>query len=68
MDEDTTRLLGNGLLVVGLLCFVRGTGMLTLGSPRPNGEVTDQHRFTILRNEYEEATQGTNTLDFEIVR
>lgn len=35
------------------------------GSPRPNGEVTDQHRFTILRSEYEDATEGKETLTFE---
>ncbi|SEO19891.1 hypothetical protein SAMN04487948_10138 [Halogranum amylolyticum] len=33
MNENTTRLLGNGLLVVGLLCFVGGAAMLALGSP-----------------------------------
>lgn len=36
------------------------------GAPRPNGEVTDQHRFTILREEYEEATRGKDVLDFEM--
>lgn len=44
----------------------RHEGLLRQHSPRPNGEVTDQHRFTILRSEYEEATQGKSTLDFEI--
>ncbi|WP_049920705.1 hypothetical protein [Haloferax sulfurifontis] len=33
MDEDTTHLIGNGLLVAGLLCFVGGAAMLALGSP-----------------------------------
>jgi RimJ/RimL family protein N-acetyltransferase len=33
-------------------------------SPRPDGTVTDQHRFSILREEYEAATEGTETLAF----
>lgn len=31
------------------------------GSPRPNGEVTDQHRYSISRSEYEEATSETES-------
>jgi ribosomal-protein-alanine N-acetyltransferase len=33
----------------------RHEGLLRQHSPRPSGEVTDQHRFTILRSEYEDA-------------
>jgi ribosomal-protein-alanine N-acetyltransferase len=40
-------------------------GLLRQHSSRPDGEVTDQHRFTILREEYEESTKEMNTLDFE---
>ena len=36
------------------------------GSPRPTGEITDQHRFTILRDEYKEATQAEDVLNFEM--
>lgn len=36
------------------------------GAPRPSGEVTDQHRFSIVRSEYERATQGHDTLAFEM--
>jgi ribosomal-protein-alanine N-acetyltransferase len=42
-------------------------GLLRQHSPRPSGDVTDQHRFTILREEYEEATKEMDTLDFEII-
>lgn len=37
------------------------------GSPRPNGDVTDQHRYSISRDEYEEAKTGTESriLDLE---
>lgn len=34
------------------------------GAPRPSGEVTDQHRYSIVRSEYEQATQDEDTLDF----
>jgi len=44
----------------------RHEGRLRQHSPRPSGEVTDQHRFTILRSEYEDATRGMDTLDFDI--
>lgn len=44
----------------------RHEGLLRQHSPRPNGDVTDQHRFTILRDEYESATNETATLDFEM--
>jgi ribosomal-protein-alanine N-acetyltransferase len=44
----------------------RHEGLLRQHSSRPNGEVTDQHRFTILREEYEEATKEMETLEFEI--
>lgn len=30
------------------------------GAPRPDGEVTDQHRYSITRSEYREATTGTD--------
>ncbi|MFB6197563.1 MAG: GNAT family N-acetyltransferase [Halobacteriaceae archaeon] len=41
-------------------------GLLRQHSARPNGDVTDQHRFTILRDEYETATRDRNTLEFEM--
>ena len=41
-------------------------GLLRQHSPRPSGEVTDQHRFSIIRNEYEEATGGIDTLNFDV--
>jgi RimJ/RimL family protein N-acetyltransferase len=44
----------------------RHEGLLRQRSPRPDGEVTDQHRFTIVRSEYEDATNGMETLDFDI--
>lgn len=44
----------------------RHEGLLRQHSPRPNGEVTDQHRFTIMWGEYEDATKGMETLDFDI--
>lgn len=31
------------------------------GSPRPNGHVTDQHRYSISRSKYEEATSETES-------
>ena len=33
MNENTSRTLGNGLLIAGLLCFVGGAVMLVTGSP-----------------------------------
>lgn len=36
----------------------RHEGLLRQHSTRPNGEVTDQHRFTITRSEYEAAVDG----------
>lgn len=44
----------------------RHEGLLRQHSPRPDGSVTDQHRFTIVREEYEEATMKLETLDFDI--
>ena len=44
----------------------RYEGLLRQHSPRPNGDVTDQHRFSILRSEFEEATRDRKTLDFEL--
>lgn len=41
-------------------------GLLRQYSPRPNGNVTDQHRFSIVNREYENATSEMNTLDFKI--
>lgn len=41
-------------------------GLLRQYSSRPNGDVTDQHRFTILQSEYEDATADMNTLAFDI--
>ena len=43
----------------------RHEGCLRHHSSRPNGDVTDQHRFTILREEYEEATAEKETLTFQ---
>lgn len=43
----------------------RHEGLLRQHSPRPSGEVTDQHRFTILRSEYEGA--DVETMQFETV-
>lgn len=43
----------------------RHEGLLRQHSSRPDGAVTDQHRFTVLRSEYEDATEGTDTLDFD---
>lgn len=36
------------------------------GSPHPDGTVTDQHRFSITREEYARATGECATLEFEI--
>ncbi|WP_227380865.1 GNAT family N-acetyltransferase [Haladaptatus halobius] len=44
----------------------RHEGLLRQHSPRPNGEITDQHRFTILQSEYEDATECMDTLEFDI--
>lgn len=44
----------------------RHEGLLRQHSGRPNGDVTDQHRFTILREEYEAATDGMDTLAFDV--
>lgn len=44
----------------------RHEGLLRQHSRRPNGEVTDQHRFTILRSEYEDATTGMEPMDFDV--
>jgi ribosomal-protein-alanine N-acetyltransferase len=44
----------------------RHEGLLRQHSRRPNGDVTDQHRFTILRSEYERATEDDETLEFTI--
>lgn len=44
----------------------RHEGLLRQHSPRPDGSVTDQHRFSILRSEYESATAGRETLDFAV--
>ncbi len=44
----------------------RHEGVLRHHSSRPSGDVTDQHRFTILRDEYEAATRDQQTLQFEL--
>lgn len=41
-------------------------GVLRQHSARPSGTVTDQHRFTILRDEYEQETRATQTMQFDI--
>lgn len=43
----------------------RHEGLLRQHSLRPNGTVTDQHRFTIVESEYEDATKGRETLEFD---
>ncbi len=44
----------------------RHEGLLRGHSSRPGGEVTDQHRFSIVREEYEAATENTETLSFDV--
>ncbi|MFB6132676.1 MAG: GNAT family N-acetyltransferase [Halanaeroarchaeum sp.] len=44
----------------------RHEGCFRQHSARPCGEVTDQHRFTILREEYETATADRETMEMEI--
>lgn len=44
----------------------RHEGLLRHHSSRPSGDVTDQHRFTILRSEYEDATEDADTLTFDV--
>lgn len=36
------------------------------GSPRPNGAVPDQHRFSIVREEYDAATDHGNGVDVDL--
>lgn len=43
----------------------RHEGLLRQHSARPNGTVTDQHRFSILRNEYTTATEEMETMAFD---
>lgn len=42
----------------------RHEGLLRQHSSRPNGSVTDQHRFSITRAEYQETATQIDTLDF----
>jgi RimJ/RimL family protein N-acetyltransferase len=44
----------------------RNEGLLRQHSSRPNGSVTDQHRFSVLREEYERATEDVETMAFEV--
>ncbi len=44
----------------------RHEGRLRHHSARPDGSVTDQHRFSILREEYETATANMDTLAFDL--
>lgn len=44
----------------------RHEGLLRQHSPRPDGSVTDQHRFTITHAEYEETTTDRETMTFDI--
>ena len=46
----------------------RHEGLLRQHSPRPDGEVTDQHRFTITEREYRAATADRETLGFAVER
>jgi RimJ/RimL family protein N-acetyltransferase len=41
-------------------------GVLRQHSARPSGAVTDQHRFTILRDEYEQEMREMQTMQFDI--
>lgn len=41
-------------------------GLLRQHSARPNGVVTDQHRYSITRSEYEAATRDRDVLEFDI--
>ncbi|RRJ28028.1 GNAT family N-acetyltransferase [Halocatena pleomorpha] len=43
----------------------RHEGLLRQHSARPNGTVTDQHRFTVVRSEYATATEGIETMAFD---
>ncbi|WP_435063518.1 GNAT family N-acetyltransferase [Halobaculum sp. EA56] len=43
----------------------RHEGLLRQHSTRPSGAVTDQHRFTVTREEYERATADRATLQFD---
>jgi ribosomal-protein-alanine N-acetyltransferase len=44
----------------------RHEGLLRQHSARPSGEVTDQHRYSITRAEYEAATADRETLAFDV--
>lgn len=44
----------------------RHEGLLRQHSARPDGSVTDQHRFSIIREEYEAATESEETLACEL--
>ena len=44
----------------------RHEGVLRQRSARPSGEVTDQHRLSITRDEYEKATRDRETLAFDV--
>jgi len=44
----------------------RHEGLLRQHSGRPDGDVTDQHRFTITREEYEAATADRETMAFDL--
>jgi ribosomal-protein-alanine N-acetyltransferase len=44
----------------------RHEGLLRQYSSRPGGAVTDQHRFSITREEYETATADRETLAFDV--
>jgi RimJ/RimL family protein N-acetyltransferase len=44
----------------------RHEGRLRQHSARPSGEVTDQHRYTITREEYEAAAEGRETVAFDV--
>ena len=44
----------------------RHEGLLRQHSSRPSGAVTDQHRFSITREEYEVAIADRETLDFAV--
>jgi RimJ/RimL family protein N-acetyltransferase len=44
----------------------RYEGLLRQHSARPTGDVTDQHRFSIVRSEYEDATADEETIAFDL--
>ena len=61
-NEPSRRMIGKYVERYG----GRREGVLRRHSARPSGEVTDQYRFSIVREEYEEATRDRETLGFDV--